>query len=118
MVYRAVGEGRGQHGAQGLRGQCWQGQKQLAGSRIGNFLHIHETIGTIRYICCHTCAKTQHKPLSQKKMRAQIAPIRKSPPLKLHTARRHGGWRAVMLKVVVHWPDAGRSLLDAQHAQE
>ncbi|WEK32851.1 MAG: hypothetical protein P0Y58_11870 [Candidatus Pseudomonas phytovorans] len=39
----------------------------------GNFLRIHETAGTIRYICCHTCAKTQHKPLSQKKMHAQIA---------------------------------------------
>ncbi|MBF8788913.1 MULTISPECIES: hypothetical protein [Pseudomonas] len=43
--------------------------------KIGNFLHIHETAGTIRYICCHTCAKTQHKPLSQKKMHAQIAAI-------------------------------------------
>jgi hypothetical protein len=42
-------------------------------SKSGNFLHIHETAGTIRYICCHTCAKTQHKPLSQKKMHAQIA---------------------------------------------
>ncbi|SPO56291.1 protein of unknown function [Pseudomonas sp. JV551A1] len=72
--------------------------------KIGNFLHIHETAGTIRYICCHTCAKTQHKPLSQKTMRAQIAGIRKSPPLKLLTACRHGSGRAVMLKVVVHWP--------------
>jgi len=40
---------------------------------LGNFLHIHENAGTIRYICGHTCAKTQHKPLSQKKMHAQIA---------------------------------------------
>ncbi|EKT4480134.1 hypothetical protein [Pseudomonas putida] len=39
----------------------------------GNFLHIHQAAGTIRYICGHTCAKTQHKPLSQKKMHAQIA---------------------------------------------
>jgi hypothetical protein len=47
----------------------------LRGANSGNFLHIHETAGTIRYICCHTCAKTQHKPLSQKKMHAQIAGI-------------------------------------------
>jgi hypothetical protein len=43
--------------------------------KTGNLRHIHQAAGTIRYICCHTCAKTQHKPLSQKKMRAQIAAI-------------------------------------------
>jgi hypothetical protein len=46
-----------------------------AGTLLGNFLTIQASIGTIRHICCHTCAKTQHKPLSRKKMRAQIAPI-------------------------------------------
>ncbi|QKK97835.1 hypothetical protein GEV38_18490 [Pseudomonas sp. 13159349] len=102
MVYRAVGEGRGQHGAGEKQGQSlWllrgraRSHRPCAGSeacgvpvgagkpakrpaqvmKIGNFLHIHETAGTIRYICCHTCAKTQHKPLSQKKMHAQIAAI-------------------------------------------
>ncbi|MGE8322713.1 MAG: hypothetical protein ACN6OX_06490 [Pseudomonas sp.] len=51
-----------------------QASRVVQGARkLGNFLHIHETAGTIRYICCHTCAKTQHKPLSQKKMHAQIA---------------------------------------------
>ncbi|PLU87943.1 hypothetical protein CXG45_01005 [Pseudomonas plecoglossicida] len=102
MVYRAVGEVRGQHGAGEKQGQSlWllrgraRSHRPCAGSeacgvpvgagkpakrpaqvmKIGNFLHIHETAGTIRYICCHTCAKTQHKPLSQKKMHAQIAAI-------------------------------------------
>ncbi|WP_236222565.1 hypothetical protein [Pseudomonas asiatica] len=53
-------------------GYLWERAQVM---KIGNFLHIHETAGTIRYICCHTCAKTQHKPLSQKKMHAQIAAI-------------------------------------------
>jgi hypothetical protein len=73
MVYRAVGEGRGQHGVRARQGQ-WLCRKPAEVDRaMGNFLHIHEAAGTIRYICCHTCAKTQHKPLSRKKMHAQIA---------------------------------------------
>jgi hypothetical protein len=73
MVYCAVGEGSGQHGAAEKQGQSLSFIRQGTGNRLGNFLHIHEATGTIRDICCHTCAKTQHKPLSQKKMHAQIA---------------------------------------------
>jgi hypothetical protein len=73
MVYRAVGEGSGQHGVAEKQGQSLRFIRPSAGSPLGIFLHIHEASGTIRDICCHTCAKTQHKPLSQKKMHAQIA---------------------------------------------
>jgi hypothetical protein len=51
-----------------------------ADARQGNCQQIFQAIGTNPRLCCHTCAKTQHKPLSRKAMRAQIAPMKVCSP--------------------------------------
>jgi hypothetical protein len=65
-------------------------EEATADGLMANFLHIYPLTGTNLALCCHTCAKTQHKPLSQKKMHAQIARMENCPVHAL-TACRHGG---------------------------